>query len=81
MREAGCRLSFFMEVEEFVRETIPDYQPEPPVKKEFIPVCPVCGEECDTVYVDMYDDIVGCDQCMNMEDAYEYLYDEEVEEY
>ena len=43
---------------------------------DYIPYCPVCGEECDTVYVDMYDDIVGCDRCMNMEDAYEYLYEE-----
>ena len=58
-----------------------DYHFEPPVPDEYIPYCPVCGEECDTVYVDLYDDIVGCDQCMNMEDAYEYLYDEEVEEY
>ena len=64
-----------------MRETIPDCQPEPPAWDDYIPVCPVCGEECDTVYLDMNDEIVGCDRCINMEDAYEYLYDEEVEEY
>ena len=53
-----------------------DYRIEPPVSDDYVPYCPVCREECDTVYVDMYDDIVGCDQCMNMEDAYEYLYEE-----
>ena len=64
-----------------MRETIPDYRLEPPAWDDYIPVCPVCGAECDTVYLDMNDDIVGCDRCINMEDAYEYLYDEEVEEY
>ena len=64
-----------------MRETIPDYRPEPPAWDDYIPVCPVCGAECDTVYLDMNDEIVGCDRCINMEDAYEYLYDEEVEEY
>ena len=53
-----------------------DYRLEPLDWDDYIPYCPVCGEECDTVYVDMYDDIVGCDQCMNIEDAYEYLYEE-----
>ena len=53
-----------------------DYRLEPSVSDDYIPYCPVCGEECDTVYVDLYDDIVGCDRCMNMEDAYEYLYEE-----
>ncbi len=53
-----------------------DYRLEPPIPDDYIPVCPVCGEECDTVYVDLYDDVVGCDRCINMEDAYEYLYEE-----
>ena len=56
-----------------MRETIPDYRPEPPAWDDYIPVCPVCGAECDTVYLDMNDDIVGCDRCINMEEAYEYL--------
>ena len=64
-----------------MRETIADYRPEAPAWDDYIPVCPVCGAVCDTVYLDMNDEIVGCDRCINMEDAYEYLYDEEVEEY
>ena len=64
-----------------MREYIPDYQPDPSAWDDYNPVCPVCGAECDTVYLDMNDEIVGCDRCINMEDAYEYLYDEEVEEY
>ena len=62
-----------------MRETIPDYQPEPPVKREFIPVCPVCGKECDTVYLDYEGAVAGCDRCIFMEDAYVYLYEEEEE--
>ncbi len=54
-----------------------DYRLEPPAWDNYIPVCPVCGEECDTVYVDLYDDVVGCDRCINMEDAYEHLHEEE----
>ena len=58
-----------------------DYNLDPPVPDDYIPYCPVCGEECDTVYVDLYDDVIGCDQCIEMHDAYEFLYDEEEEEY
>ena len=47
-----------------------DYRIEPPVPDDDIPYCPVCGKECDTVYVDIYDDVIGCDRCVFMEDAY-----------
>ena len=47
------------------------------MKKEFIPVCPVCGKECDTVYLDYEGEVAGCDRCIFMEDAYVYLYEEE----
>ena len=60
-----------------MRERIPDYRPEPPKVKEFIPACPICGKECDTVYLDADDEVVGCDQCIRMVDAYDYLYEEE----
>ena len=63
-----------------MREYIPDYQLEPPAWDDFIPVCPVCGEECDTVYLDVEGQIFGCDQCIEMFDAYEFLYDEEEED-
>ena len=50
---------------------------EPPAAKEYIPICPVCGKECDTVYLDSDRDVAGCDRCISPEDAYEYLYEEE----
>ena len=27
------------------------------------PVCPICGEECETIYADMTGDVFGCDRC------------------
>ena len=42
-----------------------------PWKKQEYPVCPVCGEECETIYKDRYGEIVGCDCCVVQEDAYE----------
>lgn len=43
-------------------------------KEPEFPICPVCGCETDTVYVnrDTYD-IVGCDQCLKSEDAWNVL--------
>ena len=38
------------------------------------PICPVCGAETDTVYVDKRTyDIVGCDACIKAEDAWDVL--------
>ena len=50
-----------------------DYKPEPPAWDDFIPICPVCGKECDTVYLDENRDVTGCDRCIRLKDAYEYL--------
>lgn len=35
------------------------------------PICPVCGEECDTLYRDNFGNIVGCDNCITSSDAWE----------
>ena len=36
------------------------------------PICPRCGRECDTIYYDVrYGDIVGCENCISAEDAWE----------
>lgn len=32
-------------------------------------ICPVCGEECEELYRDLYGDIVGCDKCIRVEQA------------
>lgn len=35
------------------------------------PVCPVCGQECETVYLDHKTrDILGCDVCVDVKDAW-----------
>jgi ribosomal protein L37AE/L43A len=36
------------------------------------PKCPVCGEECETLYRDDLE-IVGCEHCIKEIDAYEYM--------
>ena len=36
------------------------------------PTCPVCGEECETIYTDKDGDPVGCDQCVTLWEAYEW---------
>lgn len=36
------------------------------------PTCPVCGQETDTLYADVYGDIVGCDMCVKQIDAWDW---------
>ena len=36
------------------------------------PVCPVCGEECETIYMDMYRNVFACDRCLVEKDAWEW---------
>ena len=43
----------------------------PDGKEPTYPHCPVCGEECDTIYKDKEHDIVGCDNCVSTADAWE----------
>lgn len=41
-----------------------DY-PEPPAEPP-APRCPVCGDECEYLYVKLFTrDILGCDSCIN----------------
>lgn len=41
-----------------------------------LPLCPVCGEECETVYTDSTNEVVGCDVCLEARDAYDFLVNE-----
>jgi len=34
-----------------------------------VPRCPVCGEECETIYYDKDGEYFGCDQCVKTKDA------------
>lgn len=39
-----------------------DY-PEPGPERGSTPSCPVCGEECEKVFVNRYNEPCGCDRC------------------
>lgn len=43
----------------------------PDGKEPVFPICPVCGEECDTMYKDRYGAYVGCDACMETVNAWD----------
>ena len=54
------------------RETWLDGPPEPkPV------YCPVCEDECSEVYFNANGDVVGCDNCISRQDAYEWAAEED----
>lgn len=44
---------------------------EPPEPKK-MPRCPVCMAETDTYYRDYWGNIVGCDECIESIDAWDY---------
>lgn len=50
-----------------------------PDGREVIPICPVCGEQCETIYKDTWGDIVGCDQCITAFDAVDIMGELEVD--
>lgn len=35
------------------------------------PICPICGEECDSIYKNKDREIVGCGECISWFDAWE----------
>ena len=44
---------------------------DPPVK------CPICGEECETIYEDKNGEVFGCDKCTKHRDAYDWKADQD----
>ena len=36
-------------------------------------VCPICGEECETIYKDKWGNVLGCEECVEVCDAWEVL--------
>lgn len=44
----------------------------PDSKGAIWPHCPVCGEECETLYKDRFGAIVGCDVCIEELDAWDF---------
>lgn len=43
----------------------------PDCKEPVFPQCPICGAEADTVYKNKDLEIVGCDECLQSNDARE----------
>ncbi len=43
----------------------------PDGKEPRYPVCPVCGEECETLYIDCSGKVFGCDECITTVDAWD----------
>ena len=33
-------------------------------------ICPICGEQCETIYTDSSNEVVGCDNCLKANDVY-----------
>lgn len=50
---------------------------DPPDRRN--PVCPVCGWECETVAKNLNGEVIGCDNCLDIEDA--YFWEEENDEH
>ena len=46
-----------------------------PGKVPEIPVCPVCGDEAETFYMNEDKQIVGCDNCIEKRDSWEVRQD------
>lgn len=44
--------------------------PSPPEGE--MPVCPVCGQECETYYKNLNGEVLGCDECIEAVDAREH---------
>lgn len=45
----------------------------PDRRKDEEPICPMCGERCDTIYKDNSNEIVGCDECLKPVNAWEAM--------
>lgn len=50
---------------------LPERPLEPP-EPEPQPCCPWCSEECEHLYRDRTGEIVGCENCVDTLDAWEY---------
>lgn len=43
----------------------------PPRHDDCAPVCPICREECDTIYTDVTGNVIGCENCVSRNDAWD----------
>lgn len=54
---------------------LPDYNLDPPEYDERKTPCPVCDEECETIFMRECDE-QGCEHCVDEKDAWEWLCDQ-----
>ena len=52
----------------------------PPYDEPPEPVCPICGKECETIYMNKDKDVFGCDVCIRIQDAWEWAEEKNEEE-
>lgn len=43
------------------------------------PICPICFDECETIYKDGEGNVCGCENCISAVDAYEWAEEQEAE--
>lgn len=43
--------------------------------------CPICGEECETIYADQNGEVFGCENCIMQQDAWEWAEEKREEEH
>ena len=41
--------------------------------------CPICGDECETFFVSLDDEVLGCENCVKVEDACNWMDDHKEE--
>ena len=34
--------------------------------------CPICGKECDTIYLDKHGDVFGCEMCIDTMESWDW---------
>lgn len=51
------------DVERTLKTGYPNGDPE-------YPHCPICGFECETTFYNLEGEILGCDNCVSMKDAW-----------
>ena len=38
--------------------------------------CPVCDEECETIYKDNFGEVFGCEHCISTQESYEWAFEQ-----
>ena len=58
-------------------QPIPWHEPNLDPPEHPLPRCPICGEECSSVFIDVMGKLGGCDYCLAEYDSEGYLLEED----